>query len=420
MKKNAFLYIRRGKRESTLIKQKPAFFDENGLFVIICSAIVAILNCIFRLWSGRILSAADYGNLYSLLSLSNVATVAGVTFATALARNYALGKCSPDESENLFRYNIAIQLSVAFISFCALVLLKHNIAESFLVAFYVFLCNVTYYVYGMSQGLKYFRIMALHIIILPVLKVILIAPLLAVGLPCIFVFPLMSVAQGVTFIACSDLIQKHKIYGISPFLKKDTLAGFFLSLFPMFALAAFSNLHVIIVENAGDGSDAGAYCFASILCAAMLAVPGLITPVLVPYAAASNDHRLLKRALIFSEIISVILGIVFLIFKHSLFESFFGQDGASAERFVFPVFVMSVPLVAIYVTVYYMVSSGLDKQLTLVCLGTFALLALSLLFLRHGIIAMSYIFAFIYFASAAAMIYFSTSGIKYNKLRFMI
>lgn len=379
------------------------------------SMVVALLNYAFQFAAGRILNAADYGSMYSLLSAANISLTIGLIAQTAIAKNIATGSCTKQEAKRYFITHSIIQAVVSVFTAFILLLLKYDIADSIVIMLYVLANNVSLFSAGIAQGYKKFGVVAIQLLIPSFFRLAAIV-LMIIGCPYIWAFVMLVVAGIVSLIiglaAIRNLDYKTQPTGFCMGVLKTLIS----SVIPMGTLAAFTYMHNVVAKSVASEEEAGAYCLAALLGVAMISIPGSLTPVLVPYAAEDGNKGILVKALAFSEGLACAGGLFFYVLRTPLLRLMFKESGEAAAKYVLPIFTMFVPLVAFHVFVYYLVSIGRNKVMNITCAAALAAV-LAISFTVGDITAITYAYAGVYTVSTIilACVAFINSGQKAHK-----
>lgn len=374
---------------------------KSGLLVFCSFIFIAILNYGYQFVAGRFLSPEEYGTMYSMFSASNIALIAGGIMQTAIARSFAIDKFSKNEYKMLLIWHCVIQGVIAVALGTVLTCLGYNFFDVVCISVYVFCANLSLYWIGITQGKKRFVIFVALCTVVPFSKIFASLVLILGGHYDISF--LVMAAAGVIAHFAGKIIMRKDAYALeSSATYRQILKTFQASVIPIGSLAAFSFIHNVVAKSIADDAVAGAYCLAALLGTAMISVPSAITPVVIPYASERKDNRLLITALGASELLACLGGSVFLMLKEPLLTFMFKENGAAAEKYVLPIFIMFIPIVAVHVFIYYLVAIGKKGVLNITCIIALATIIALSCFVLKDVAFMSYVFCGIY--SVAAVI----------------
>lgn len=362
--------------------------------------LIAVLNYGYQFVAGRVLSPEEYGTMYSMFSAANIALLIGIIFQTAMAKIIAVTTLSEREQKQTLKKHCIIQGVIALVTFIVLVALGYAFIDAACIGIYVFCVNLSLFWIGVAQGKKRFKIFNILCLVVPISKIAASIALI-LGWHYDISFLIIAAAGVLAHFIGQHIMKKDAVAVNDTDSVKHIIRTFFAALLPMGTLAAFSFMHNVTAKVIADDVQAGAYCLAALLGTAMVAIPSAVTPVIVPYASEQRSNKLLLVALGASEGIACLGGVLFLILKHPLLTFMFKENGVLAEPYVLPIFLMFIPIVAVYVLIYYLVAIGSKKILNITCGVTFAAV-MAVSFLAKEVTAMSYGYCAIY--SIAAII----------------
>ena len=394
-----------------IANERRKSFELTSLFVFVASIIASAGNYLFQILMGRIMSAENYGSLYAVLSITNIAMIVGSTAATAIAKNIAEKQIYDKASEKkVMTGNAVLQAGIGVATFIILFVIGYGITLALVGAIAVLSTNIAISWYGLAQGKKAFVIVAVYNLVQPITKVAMAVPLVKAGVPYPIVFIVMTVSAITSIIICHFMLTRaNKSIEEKECnnLFSDTRKTFAASVIPMIALSVYSNVHVIAFEKLAGGAEAGAFSIAAVFGNALLYIPSAIAVVLVPFVAEANNKKqrvLLIKSLLYSESLAALCAIMLILLRKPVLSLLFGSNGEAAEPYLLPICIMAFPIIAIFVMTNYLIAKGESKFLNIVGISSFVLLAIGMVFTQENMFAMLIFVTGLYTVTALSLI----------------
>lgn len=330
---------------------KDEFIKTSILFLIVIM-ISNIINYLFQITMGRMLTVEKYGEMNSLMSIVMLLTVLFTPISYYFARHTAkfLALEKKREIRGLFQYSytrfgVSLYLFVTGLFLLSPIIGSYIHIETYKV-FLVFVfggISITYYINnGFAQGLLKFRLLSLFIIMLSFFKYI---------LSIIFVHYQSSVNSVLYAIICSGIITGLFSYlMLKHFLKqwqnqkyKHEKGEFKNYLLPLiisnFFFGTLTQIDVVLVKHFFSPYDAGIYASAAIIGKAVMYLPIAIVMSLFPIVTSENTREketlhILFKAIIINTLIAGSGVLLILFFPRYIIILFFGAKYINAVELV--------------------------------------------------------------------------------------
>jgi len=324
---------------SWIIRDK---FIKTSILFLVAVMISNIINYLFQITMGRMLTVEKYGEMNSLMSIVMLLTILFTPISYYLARHtaqfLALGK--KDEIRGLFKYTytrfgVFIYLFVIILLFLSPVIGNYIHVETyevFLVLVFGGISIAYFFNNGFAQGLHKFRLLSLFIIMLSVFKYI---------FSIVFVYHKSSVNSVLYALILSGIIvgifsslllkadmKRWRILKYS--LKREEIKNYLLPMIiSSFFFGALTQLDVVLVKHFFSSYEAGIYASAAIISKAVLYLPIAIVMSLFPIVAVENTKKkdtlhILIKALIINTIIAGCGVLLLVLFPNYIIKLLFG------------------------------------------------------------------------------------------------
>lgn len=327
---------------------KNRFIKSSGI-VLIGSLTANVLNYVFNLVMGRMLSPAEYGEAAALITLVMIVVVPSTTLTTLLAKYTAEYQAKNEQTliSRLFkfttRYALLIGLGLLLVFwFLTPAVSSFLKAEKLPLIIFGLLLPITL-ISGASrgalQGLQKFVPFSLMSVIETCLKL---------GLSIVFVALGFSVTGVIMALVLGSIVSYfYSLFNLKPHLNKDKLAEQINSRFPSMSkdtrsyllviflatlfLAMFSNIDVILAKHYLPDFDAGQYAALAVIGRMITYGSTAMVTVMFPMASASHVNgdgkgtKLLTLTLGLIAAISIVILILFLALPELIVTILFGS-----------------------------------------------------------------------------------------------
>jgi len=327
-------------------------FIKTSILFLVAIMISNIINYLFQITMGRMLTVEKYGEMNSLMSIVMLLTILFTPISFFFARNtaqfLALNKIA--EIRGLFKYSYTkfgffLYLFVASLFLLSPLIGKYIHVETqkvFLVLVFGGI-SISYFVNnGFAQGLHKFQHLSLFIIMLSFFKYI---------FSIIFVFHKSSVYSVLYALILSGIIVglfsyfmlKHYMNQWKPRKYKQKKGEIKNYLLPMiisnFLFGALTQIDVVLVKHFFSAYDAGIYASAAIIGKAVMYLPVAIVMSLFPIVTSENARQkdtlhILYKALIINAIIAGSGVLLLILFPYYIISLLFGPKYISAAGIV--------------------------------------------------------------------------------------
>lgn len=360
--------------------------------IVVGSMFTSILNYLFNLGMGRLLSTSDYGTFASLISVFNIFSVFSSTIIIVFTK-FAASFIGQKKEELIGPLLVKGNVLIGALSFvvCALLIVFSskisnflNISNSFLVTitsatlFFSFLASVGV---GVLQGQMRFVHISLLNISTSLVKLILGILLVLVGLNtfgAIGAFFMASVfAYLFIFVSLRRFLKKNLSNRIHvPNLRKNLTVYAAPVLLSTLGTTAFITLDIILIKHFFSPEIAGQYAALSLMGRSIFYVVSPISVVLFPLIAQKKERKeklfgTLLLSVLLTGLPSLILSGIYFTFPEFVINIFFPAQG---YKVLAPLMGPFSILVLLYSLVFllnsFYLSIGKIKILTLTLVGS--------------------------------------------------
>lgn len=289
-----------------------------SFYMLLASVLANIFGYLFQLLMGRMLPAAEYGVLISLLSLLYLTMIPGSTLQATLAKKISELKAGEDFSaiRSLFwvlgRFFLigGVIWSLVFFVFRQPIAQFLNLSQTSLVIWFGVLAGVSFLQSipnSFLQGLQRFKAYALSNTLMPFLKLALSTLLVWLGWSVTGALWGLILSMIITIGVALGLLWKN-LKGEQVLVNQyfSSMLRFYLpTLLIMIALASFWNLDVILVKHFFVPQEAGLYSALSVLGRIIFFATSSIAMVMFPLVAERK-----AKGETYLKILSPALGLV--------------------------------------------------------------------------------------------------------------
>ncbi len=330
------------------IKQKllSSLFFKNTAVLFAGTIIASVLNYLFNLIIGRVLTVDEYGQLVSLESIFLIVTMIGGAIIIAGTRKVAelkskklfkkLAQFKSYFEKKFFFFGIIIFLALTIFSGPIAGYLKVSQIPIIIMASCLVLAYVGSFYISILQGLQRFKALSIVNVIGTILKIILGVGLVLLGFSVSgavagFVFPSVICAIIVYFLI-KDLnsrkINQKDLQPIKISSKQiQSISYFFVT---SLCLTLLYNIDLILVKHYFTDLQAGLYSSLAMLTRIIFFGTGIIASVLLPMATEKFERQekhqhLFFVALLLVIVTSIILNILYFFFPDQIIKMLFGE-----------------------------------------------------------------------------------------------
>lgn len=391
-----------------LKKIKNNAFARNSLILFSGSMVNNVLNYIFHLAVGRLVSVEVYGETESLISLMTIISVPAATLIMVMTKYAAECKAQNDErrSYELLRYfnkkvaRYGTPIFIAAIIVTPLISRFLNIESNvplLIVWSSMLLSLFSSGAYGILSGWQKFKEAGWALIGGGGLKLISAFVFIALGIKLnglMFSFFLSAVATYVISLICLKFIFKaekkddYEIKNLNLGSIKNTIAVFFMG---NLAINALGNMDMVLAKHNLSGIEAGQYGALTIVSKIIFFATGVIAAVLFSMSAEhnhkkANTKKLFLGALCLILAVSAVSAAIYFIAPGLILFIFFGAKYSAVADYLGWFAVMVVLFSVVNLALQYLLSLHQTKavySLLLIAISE----AVAILFLGHSISA---------------------------------
>lgn len=374
------------------IKQNftESLFLKSTAILFVGTMIVNVLNYIFNLVIGRLLSISEYGDLVSLESICMIIGVLGGTLAIAVTRKVSTYKAKKDfEGLRKFKQyfekvSLIFGFLVCFILLCFSGLITKFLQTPFspliiLDISFIFIFLAAFY-NAILQGLQRFKTLSILGVIGAALKLVIGISLVTIGLSTTgaiigYIFPTLLGVFAIYFlirdinrIKIKDHNQKIKLKAIH-FL---ALSKYF---FATLCLTLLYNTDLLMVKHFFSPEDAGLYSSLAVLARIIFFGTGVLAVALLPMATEKYEkgEKHLHLFVFSSGLIAVlatILTIIYFLFPNLIISLLFGNKYLQGANLLGYMAIMMAVYTVLHVAIVYLISIKNFRFLWPLIIGT--------------------------------------------------
>lgn len=306
-----------------LYRLKTDDLARQGAFMVCCGLLAAFLNYLYQLAMGRMLPAADYGTLFSLISFSMIVGMLTGTFQNAMSRftSTARVRGSLGEVKSLWILFLGRTLLMGVVLFLVLLLITPVVSRFLrldngwhfvILSLSVVLSFALPVNQGLFLGLQRFLPLGICQVLPALLKVSLGALLVylhfGVTGALLPLFVGSVVVFGVSFLFARDVAgakaEKPAVAGIGSYMG--------LTLIAIFSFGILTNIDVVLAKHYLSAESAGDYSALSVLGRMALYIPMGIGTAMFPktselYDTSSDSHKVMRRALFYTLALAAVV-----------------------------------------------------------------------------------------------------------------
>ncbi|HAI74426.1 MAG TPA: hypothetical protein DCS28_01965 [Candidatus Moranbacteria bacterium] len=391
-----------------LRKIKNNAFARNSLILFSGSMVNNVLNYIFHLVVGRMVSIEVYGETESLISLMTIISVPAATLIMVMTRYAAEYKAQNDKkrsyellkyfNKKVLRYGTPIFIAAIFITpyVSSFLNIESNI-PLFIVWSSMLLSLFSSGAYGMLSGWQKFKEAGWALIGGGGLKLISALGFIALGIKLnglMFSFFLSAVSTYVISLICLKFIFKAKESGDYEIKKidlgpiKNTVATFFMG---NLAINALGNTDMVLAKHNLSDIEAGQYGALTIVSKIIFFATGVVASVLFSMSAEHNHKKANTEKLFFGALylmmaVSAISAAIYFIAPGLILFILFGAKYSAVADYLGWFAIMVVLFSVVNLTMQYLLSLHQTK-VVYGLLSVAILEAIAILFLGHTISA---------------------------------
>ncbi len=301
-------------------------YIQGGVFLVLASLVVNILNYFFNFFAGRVLGPNGYGELITYFSYIAILSVPMLVLSTIIIQKIS------SHTENQKEYAISIikkfngvtvRISPFLLIFLVLIPVMPRITNlsnivAYLIIPAVALGLVTSFYQSIMQGMRYFLMFAVMSIIVVIFKFIsILFPLFKlsdIGGVVNFQFVSTVVILYVFIRIINDRLQSRRMsdqkFHTAATIRNFVMSNqFFITLVSVLAVTALSTIDIIFVKKFFSATEAGLYSSWSLFAKIILYVIGPLAQIGLVFFASNQHRRLQERALLLSLFLLLIVGI---------------------------------------------------------------------------------------------------------------
>ena len=393
------------------MRKATANFEQNSILLLIFTLTSSFCNYLFQVLTGNLLSAADYGTVNALLSLSIIISVPTTIF-TVISSKYTTAYLTLNQPERAAKWLIHLEkaaLVFAIATLLAGILLSNRIAKIFQIEYrwYVFaafgLAAVSYFfcpLSGALQGAKKFTQYGVATLILSGAKLLISVVLILIGvriLGAVFAISIGTILATVfAAISLSSILRMNR-KSDSFILDKGIKRYITGALFVQICNAILANGDMLLVKAyATLPAEVGVYSSAIVIGKIPLYVAGALIAVLFPMvseAATKNEvpKALFLKSILYGGGIAIAFALFLQLFGIAALKIMFGERYLSAFPLFLPVSIFITFVTLITIEINYLLALGRNRFLVIsLLLGFIAIYALIWIF-HQSISQMLYI-----------------------------
>lgn len=367
------------------MKIKDFAYEKNNIIVLSLTMLANVLNYVFQITMGNMMSVADYGMLNALLSFYVILSMITNLFQTFTARSLAMYHASGEPGKAKFCFIkmfqigavVAVMMLVAgrFLSPLIAGILKINQPQYIGYTFAAAATGVFAMVcWGALQGLEKFISFSLSNDCASAVKLILAIILLQTGLGItgVWIAMILSIASIIVW----GFISLHKYYRIPSVAMSirsiNAGKGFVLETIIIQILIAFlTNCDVLLVKAfIAEDDMAGVYSAAITLGKIPLFIATTIAAVLLPavvnaYIKRENTKIYLGKAMAYSALITIGYTVVLHIFAKPIILLLYGERYLGAAELLLPVGMFIFVIIMLTIMMNYYIACARTRGFSL-------------------------------------------------------
>lgn len=351
--------------------QKKTTFESAGIVIFAISMLSSGLNYLFQILCGRLLNAADYGQINALFSIINILVVAGSALGLSITKHIAESEKDYGGSvKGIFKQMIWIApLFIAVSTAIICLLVGADFYTSFIASISTYATALAFIFYSVLQGKKQFLKVGVYNIIQPAFKFVCGIALLWIGLSYHSVLYTLSVGALIAMLYGYINAKKEINFLLKPESSdiKNVYKYFIFTFISTVCLTIFNNFDVLIIKNFFDETTTGLYSSASLFGKIILYIPVAFVTMMVPMVAESKTTdeaiKTLKKTLFYSIGVSGIACAGLFILRNFIIKLLMGEKFLPATEYILPVCIMMLMLVCVTVFVNFLIVKN-DKWFT--------------------------------------------------------
>ncbi len=353
--------------------------EKNSLILFFIMMIGNVLNYVFQIVMGKLLSTSDFGTVNALLSLCTVlstpaliVTVVSSKFTTKLIADGREDEV-PWFTSRMVRFAFFVVAAVSVVGLCFSRLLSSFFKiESMPLVLLTFLlaaatCIISVYS-GVLQGTKRFIAYGIQGDISTAAKLVGSVVFVLLGAKVFGVLFALILGNILALAYAMFTLRKYitgKKEGKDNGELKKQIMSFGVSAIGMqICSAVIQNGDVLLVKAFSENSaEAGIYSSGAVLGKIALYLSGAVTAVLFPMVAEAvakreNTRRLLLRAVLFGGVPAILYSVVLNLFGGTIIGLLFDDRYLSAIPLLFPICLLMVPVALVVIEMNYFLALG--------------------------------------------------------------
>lgn len=375
-------------------------FEINSLILFLISMITNIINYVYQIAMGNMLTAAQFGTLNALLSLFTLLCVVPGILRLAASRYVAHYVALQEENKipkflrRLCQLGAVLCIGMLIVAVFAAPLLAQTLQVSKNYIYFTFLiAAATCFLFpftGTLQGLKRFAAFSANDLISAACKISFSTLFIALGFQ---IFGslwalLISILSGILFAVFALRKDLQKVCDTSVLLNRHEIIRYLkIALQIQIITTIFSNGDVLLIKAFSTNEEAvGLYASAMTLEKIPLYVSSAIVAVLFPTVAAQqavgrDTKKTFMRAVLYGGAISVLSSVALVLVGKPVLSLLFGERYAASAELLLPAGCFMVPLTLVNLLMNYLTALGKSSFLIkTLWAGLFGIIALVTVF----------------------------------------
>ncbi len=337
--------------------------ERSSSIIFVLSMGANLINYIFQIVMGRMLSVTNFGIMNTCFSIFMFAFLPSSVFALAVSK-YTAELSVKNEKEKIpyFIKEMFTKAGIIGIIVAIVMILLAPSIRTFLaidtpyiielLALAIGLGVVSPVISGGLQGLKKFINLGLFSIITATVKLLVSIILVFLGFSLYGIMGALIISACISIVYGALIIKKH-FKGVrpqNPGIRNHLILRFILiSLTTSICLAVFTNIDMIMIKHFFSETEAGLYSSAMQFGKILLYVPNALVMAMFPIAAeentrSGNSFPILKKSMIYCGLITIVAAVILNLFPQFFIGLLFGTKYLDATQFILPVCLMTIPL----------------------------------------------------------------------------
>ena len=386
-------------------------FERNSLIVFSISMLSNVINYLYQIIMGNLLSPSDYGLVNTLLSLSIVAGVPSGIFsaltATYTAKYHAQGDTGSIAvfMRKMFRVSMLFSVLFFFVSIpvsipvASILQIDHPVYVVGVMLVVAISCVAPTFSCTL-QGIKRFVPYSFNTVLTVFARLLLSAGLVLAGWT--ISGPLMGMIWS-SLLAIAFCIYKVRDLFFAPVkenlaLDRTEIRRYFVSTFwfQMFLLLMANGDVLLIKTFAADPAEVGIYSSGSVIGKISLYLANAIVPVLLPMVAelqstVHDTRQLLKRAMLWGGGVAMLCAVGMNVVGRPMIGLLFGERYLAAIDLLLPISFYVVPVACLTILINYLMPLGRSGFFAVSMAAGYLLIFVLVSRFHHSVAQMLYI-----------------------------